>query len=46
MQDYETCHFVPWLKNYRFEDVHVDVAAKIARLSVQHVCIEIAFQCI
>jgi NADH dehydrogenase (ubiquinone) 1 alpha subcomplex subunit 9 len=36
LQDYETKHYLPWLINYGFEDVHVNIPAKLAKFSVQH----------
>ena len=33
LQDYETKHYLPWLKNSTFEDVHVTLPEKLARIS-------------
>lgn len=35
-KDYETKHYLPNIINYSFEQVNVDLPAKLARMSVQH----------
>lgn len=34
-KDFETAHFLPWMTNYSFEDVNIDVAHTIARIAVE-----------
>ena len=34
-KDYETKHYLPWLVNYTFEDVHVKIPEAIARISLE-----------
>lgn len=34
-KDYATTHYVPWLVNYSLWDTHVEVAERIAELSVE-----------
>lgn len=32
---YETAHYLPWMTNWSYEGVHIDLAEKIARISVE-----------
>jgi len=35
-KDFETAHFLPWMTNWSYEQVNIDLAERVARIAVEH----------